>query len=70
MTGGRPLCTELDRRTLGNSAVQVPEFLIGRLNSDQMHLTQECEQKLAVLQRTSIRTFKVFKVKFEALEVL
>lgn len=70
MTGERPLCTELDQRTLGDSAVQVPEFLSGRLNSDQMHLTQEREQKLAVLKRTSIRKFKLFKVKFEALEAL
>lgn len=69
MTGEWPLCTELGQRTLG-TAVQVPEFLIGRLNSDQMHLTQEREQKLAVLKRTSIRKFEVFIAKFEALEVL
>lgn len=68
--GKQPLCTELDRRTLEKSAAQVPEFSIGRLNSDRTHLTQECEQKLTVLKRIGIRKFKVFKVKFEALEVL
>lgn len=33
--GGRqPLCAELDQRTLEKPAVQVPEFPVGRLDSN------------------------------------
>lgn len=64
--GGRqPLCAELDQRTLEKPAVQVPEFPVGRLDSNWK---REREQKLTVLKRTGVRKSKLFRV-CEALEV-